>query len=54
MDNLKTNFEIQNEDIINLGFNKHNLKKVVVGYDGKDYDITNIITKIKHNTLNKI
>lgn len=54
MDNLKTHFEIQNGDIINLGFNKHNLKKVVIGYDGKDYDITDIIAKIKHNTLNNV
>lgn len=54
IDEKITSFEIQNEDIIDLGFNKQNLKKVVLTYKGTDYDISNIISEIKHNTLNKI
>jgi len=51
--------EILNENLINykivdLGFNKLNPKQVKIIYDEYEYDLTDIINKIKHNTLRPI
>ena len=37
--------------VIDLGFNKLNPKKVKILYDNNEYDITDTINKIKHNTF---
>jgi SAM-dependent methyltransferase len=37
--------------LIDLGFNKFNLQPVTIEVDDTNYDITNIIKKIKHSTL---
>jgi hypothetical protein len=42
---------VGNGDIIDLNFNKFNFKKVVLAVDQQTYDITDIIKKVKHNTL---
>ena len=38
-------------NIVNLGFNKLNPKNVKLLYNGNEYDITDTISKIKHNTF---
>lgn len=45
-------YDINKFDIIDLGFNKSNICNVLIYYNQKEYDITKILTKIKHNTLN--
>lgn len=42
---------ITNYKIINLGFNKLNPKNVKIIYKNNEYDITDVIGKIKHNTF---
>jgi hypothetical protein len=44
--------EIVNTDkLINLGFNKTNYHTVILEMDSVEYDITDIIKKVKHNTI---
>lgn len=48
--NIQRNI-IKKFDIIDLGFNKFNIPEVLVYCNNTYYDLTEIITKIKHNTL---
>jgi hypothetical protein len=50
----ETEYTINHLDIIDLGFNKTNLKKVKLKYQNEVHDISQILEKIKHNTLEKI
>ena len=43
---------ISNFYLIDLGFNKFNLQPVTIEVDNINYDITEMITKIKHSCLN--
>ena len=52
VDGNKTKHKVKNYDVIDLGFNKLNYKPVIITYNSIDYDITDIIVKIKHNILN--
>jgi hypothetical protein len=47
-------YVIQKNSLIDLGFDKFNIPKVLFGYMGVQYDITDTIKKIKHSTLNVI
>lgn len=47
----KTKQIVKNHDIIDLGFNELNYKSVIITYNSTDYDITDIIVKIKNNIL---
>jgi hypothetical protein len=48
----KSRYIVNNYDLIDLGFNKTNYQQVVITFDSVEYDITDIIIKIKHNVLN--
>jgi hypothetical protein len=50
----ETEYTINHLDIIDLGFNKTNLKKVKLKYQNEVHDISQILEKIKHNTLEKL
>jgi hypothetical protein len=50
----ETEYTINHLDIIDLGFNKTNLKKVKLKYQNEVHDISQILEKIKHNTLEKV
>lgn len=54
IDENETTLKINDFDIIDLGFNKKNYKKVSILYQGINYEITDIIKKISHNTINEI
>jgi len=45
-------YVINKDSLIDLGFDKFNIPKVLFKYMGVEYDITNTIKKIKHSTLN--
>ena len=47
VDNVRKNYKVKDRDIIDLGFNKHNIKTVVL-----DSDYTNF--NIKYQVLNLI
>jgi hypothetical protein len=47
-------YVIQGNSLIDLGFDKSNIPKVLFKYMGVQYDITDTIKKIKHSTLNVI
>ena len=47
-------YVIQGNSLIDLGFDKFNIPKVLFKYMGVQYDITDTIKKIKHSTLNVI
>jgi hypothetical protein len=47
------NFTYEN-NLIDLGFNKTNPKQVKIIYKDNEYDITDTINKIKHNTFRKV
>lgn len=47
-------YEINDLDIIDLGFNKLSPRNVVIKYRDEIYDITKILDSVKHNTLEKI
>jgi hypothetical protein len=42
---------VNKNQIIDLGFNRTNYQKVVLEMDTEEYDITEIIKKVKHNTI---
>jgi hypothetical protein len=42
---------VNKNQIIDLGFNRTNYQKVVLEMDSEEYDITEIIKKVKHNTI---
>jgi hypothetical protein len=44
-------YNIDNLDIIDLGFNGLNHQQVVITVDSVNYDITDIILKTKHSVL---
>jgi hypothetical protein len=50
-DSIKIDYIISDKDIIDLGFNKDNIKDVVIEYDGKKYEITEDIKSIVHNFI---
>lgn len=54
VDDLVTDHIVKDLDIIELGFNKYNSKQVQIIYQNETYDISTMIEKIKHNTLEKI
>ena len=47
-------YVIHKDSLIDLGFDKFNIPKVLFKYMGVQYDITDTIKKIKHSTLNVI
>jgi hypothetical protein len=47
-------YVINGNSLIDLGFDKFNIPRVVFKYMDVEYDITGIIKKIKHSTLNVI
>lgn len=51
-DNIINDFTYEYH-VIDLGFNKLNPKKVKILYDKNEYDITETINKVKHNTFRK-
>ena len=42
---------INNFEFINLGFNSDNCQNVILEVDSSKYDITEIIKKVKYNTI---
>ena len=54
IEDQKQKYEINNNKLIDLGFDKKNIPYVFVEYDNVSYDITDVIKKIKHSTLNLI
>jgi SAM-dependent methyltransferase len=52
VDGNKTKYNVKIYDVIDLGFDKSNYKPVIITYNSIDYDITDIIIKIRHNILN--
>lgn len=46
--------QLNNMDIVDLGFNKFNPKKVEIVYNDVRYDISETINKIRHNVLIKL
>jgi hypothetical protein len=54
VDGEKTIHTIDNYDLIDLGFNKFNMKSVVLENDGVEYDLTESIEKIKHNVIQEV
>lgn len=47
-------YVVNNNSLIDLGFKKNNIQKVLFEYLNVEYDMTETIKKIKHNTLNII
>lgn len=47
-------YSIHGNSLVDLGFNKFNIPKVLFEYMGIEYDITEKIKKIKHSTLKVI
>jgi len=47
-------YSINGNSLVDLGFNKFNIPKVLFEYMGVEYDITEKINKIKHSTLKVI
>jgi hypothetical protein len=54
IDDEEREYDINDLDIVDLGFNKFNLKKVQIKYRNEVYDISQVIEKIKHNTIEKV
>ena len=48
----KYNYEIKGNSLIDLGFDKKTNQFVSIEHNGSEYDITDTIRKIKHNTIN--
>ena len=48
---LASFYKVEKNKIIDLGFNKLNPKNVKIFYKEKEFDITDIINKVKHNTF---
>jgi SAM-dependent methyltransferase len=51
IDDNETTHTISSFYLIDLGFTKFNLLPVIIEVDNVEYDVTEIITKIKHNCL---
>jgi hypothetical protein len=47
-------YTINNNSLVDLGFKKNNIQKVLFEYLGVEYDITDTIKKIKHNLIHVI
>jgi hypothetical protein len=54
IDDKTYGYVINGNSLIDLGFDKFNIPRVSFKYMGVEYDITDIIKKIKHSTLNVI
>jgi hypothetical protein len=54
IDDEHINDVVTNYKIINLGFNKLTIKNVKITYNNTEYDITDTINKIKHNTFRMV
>jgi hypothetical protein len=54
IDDKTYGYVINGNSLIDLGFDKFNIPRVFLKYMGVEYDITDIIKKIKHSTLNVI
>ena len=54
VDSEETVHIVNNCDIIDLDFNKLNLKKVQIEFDSISHDLTKIIDKIRHNAIHKV
>jgi hypothetical protein len=52
LDNNEFHSDISQCQIVDLGFNKFNIKNVVIYINETRFDITDIIKKVKHNTIN--
>lgn len=50
----KYEYVINGNSLIDLGFNKDDVQNVSIDHNEVNYDLTDIIKKIKHNTLNEI
>jgi hypothetical protein len=51
VDDNRKSYKVKDRDIIDLGFNKHNIKNVVLDYKGSYYNITDDIKSILHNYI---
>jgi hypothetical protein len=47
-------YNISGNSLIDLGIKKDEISNISIEYDGVNYDLTSIINKTKHNTLNVI
>jgi hypothetical protein len=47
-------YSVSGNSLIDLGIKKDNISNVSIDYNNVNYDLTNIIKKTKHNTLNVI
>ena len=54
IDGIHTKYSVNNYDLINLGFNKYDMKTVELEYNGIIYTLTNTIEKIKHNVIQEL
>jgi hypothetical protein len=51
VDSVKIDYVISDRDIIDLGFNRDNIKEVIIEYNGQKYEITEDIKSIIHNFI---
>ena len=51
VDSVKLEYVISDRDIIDLGFNRDNIKDVIIEYNGQEYEITEDIKNIIHNFI---
>ena len=51
VDSVKTDYVISDRDIIDLGFNRDDIKDVIIEYNGQKYEITEDIKSIIHNFI---
>jgi ribosomal protein L20 len=48
---IEKNEIINNFDIIDLGVNKNNIEDIEINYNSESHNITKIINKLKHSTV---
>jgi len=51
VDGDRKSYKVKDRDIIDLGFNKHNIKTVILDYKSNQYNITDDIKGILHNYI---
>lgn len=51
IDNELITIDLISTSLYDLGFNQHNMKNIEIVYRDKKQDLTNSISKIKHNTI---
>lgn len=54
IDGKKTEHTVNNYDLIDLEFNKFNIKSVEIEHESIKYDLTEIIREIKHNVIQEL